>query len=426
MTELRIAYLVSRFPALSETFVLRELVEIDGRPGVGCELLSLFPEADAPVHPAARPWTRRRRRASPAGAARALGFWMVRRPFRLTTVFAAVVRDYWSRPVLLARALVGAALALEHARALRLRPADHVHAHFATYPALAAWVCRRLAGVPYSFTAHAHDIYVHRLGLARRIRDAAFCVAISEHNAGILRDAGARAGTAIHVVHCGVHAHEYVMRARAPRPGAVMRVACVATMREYKGHRVLLRAVARLVREGRDVELDLVGDGPLRRELEQSCARMGIAGRVRFLGQLVEADVAAVVDRADAFVVASVVQRDGQYDGIPVAVMEAMATGVPVVASDISGIPEIVRHGETGLLATPGDDVALAGALRAVQDDPEAAIGRARAARALVEERFTVEGEASTLLALIRARVEADHATRPASIERARGPSSRA
>lgn len=403
MAELRVGYVVSRFPVLSETFVLRELAEIDRRSGVRCELFALFPEGAGPVHPAAREWVPRRRRASPRGAASALAFWLLRRPLRLGGVLSKVVADYLRSPALLGRALVSVALALEHARTLRAEPVDHLHAHFATYPALAAWVCSQLVGIPYSFTAHAHDIFVHRLGLPRRVRDAAFCVAISEHNERILRAAAAPETVAVHVIHCGVHVADYVLRPRAPEPGRAMRLVCVAAMKAYKGHRVLLEAVARVRAEDEAVELDLVGDGPLRAELARRCVELGIAEQVHFLGSLTEAEVAEVVDRADAFVLASVVQEDGDTDGIPVALMEAMAAGLPVIASDLSGLPELVRDRATGLLVAPGDAGALADALRRLRADPDAALARARAGRALVEDRFTVEGEASRLLDAIRA-----------------------
>lgn len=413
--DLRIGYVVSRFPALSETFVLRELTEIDSRPGVRCELLSLFPERDEPVHPAARPWIARRRRASPWGAARGLAFWAARRPLQLGAIVAAVLWDYRTRPLLLGRALVALVCALEHARALRSKPVDHLHAHFATYPALAAWACSALTGIPYSFTAHAHDIYVHRLGLRRRIGDAAFCVAISERNACILREAAAAQSSSIHVVHCGVQLSRYADRPRAPRADAPLRIACVAALKPYKGHRVLLEAAARLVGEGDAVEVELAGDGPLRAELVARCARLGLAGHVRFHGRLTEPEVAALLDRVDVFVLASRVERDGDTEGIPVALMEAMAAGVPVVASDVSGVAELVRDGETGLLTPPEDTGALAAALHRVRADRGSAVERARAGRALVAERFSVEREASRLLSLIRAAGPTDRLAREAS-----------
>jgi glycosyltransferase involved in cell wall biosynthesis/GT2 family glycosyltransferase len=419
-SELRIGYVVSRFPALSETFVLRELAEVDARKGVRCELFSLFPDGGGPVHPSARAWVPRRSCATPLGSARSAAYWAARRPLRLAGVIALVAHDYRRHPRLLGRALVTVACALEHARRLRVAPVDHLHAHFATYPALAAWICSRLVGVPYSFTAHAHDLFIHRIGLRRRIEDAAFCVGISEHNARILRALAPGRSADVHVVHCGVHPTSLPVRLRAPQPGAPMRVACVAALRPYKGHHVLVDAIARLACAGEAVELDLVGDGPLRGELERQCARPGVATRVHFLGGLTEPEVAEVLDRADAFAQASVVQPDGDTDGIPVALMEAMAAGVPVVASRVSGVPELVRDGETGLLVPPGDAAALADALRSLRAEPGAAIERARAARALVEEQFAVEGQSSRLLALIRASSSSPRppAAAPALVER--------
>ena len=236
-----------------------------------------------------------------------------------------------------------------------------MHAHYATYPALAAWLCRRLTGTPYSFTAHAHDLYVDQSMLARKLADAAFAVTISEHNRRFLEAYG-------DAVADPRDPRRHRHRRRCPfRPRGVpaegpVRALCVASLQEYKGHAVLLEALAGTELER--VELDLVGDGPLRAELERPGRRAGArrpgaiprehAARTR---------CAELFDRADLFVLPSVVARDGQMEGVPVVLMEALAAGVPVVATRMSGIPELVHDGETGLLAAPGDPSELREAL---------------------------------------------------------------
>ena len=196
----RIAYFVSRFPVTTETFIVREMADIVKRPGMRVDLYSLFPPPRGAVHRAALPWMRRVRSASPARMLAGLAWCTLRHPLRMLMATLLVCLDYRRRPRLLARALIGLAAAAAHVRAVSRRGTDHVHSHFATYPALAAWLCHRLLGLPYSFTAHAHDLYVHQLGLRRRIHEAEFVIAISDYNRRLVEALG-DAGTPVHVVH---------------------------------------------------------------------------------------------------------------------------------------------------------------------------------------------------------------------------------
>ena len=392
-----VAYLVSRFPHVSETFIVREVNGVVDA-GVDVELRSLYPPVDATVHPEAERWMDRLRRPSPRAGVLATAWWLRRRPMRLLSSLALVVAGYARRPALLVRALATVPLAAAHAREIdgedRVR---HVHAHYATYPALAAWIVRRLTGVPYSFTSHAHDLYVDQSMLARKVADAAFTVTISDFNRRFLGPYGGAA----EVVHCGVDPDAMAFAPRTPPAEGPVRALCVASLQEYKGHAVLLDALAR---DGLGrVEVDLVGGGELREALEARAAALGLSDRVRFHGPLSAPRVAELLSAADLFVLPSIVAADGQMEGIPVALMEALAHGLPVVTTRLSGIPELVRDGETGLLAEPGDPDALAGALRAVLADPGAARARAERGRALVEEQFDLRASARRMAELLRA-----------------------
>jgi glycosyltransferase involved in cell wall biosynthesis len=389
----KVAYLVSRFPAVSETFVLRELDAVDGLPELEVELLSLFPSRDTVVHPAAERWLSRLSRPSRREVARDVAWWLARRPLRLAAAVAVTVAATARRPGVMARSLVALAVACSHARTVRSARVEHVHAHFATYPALAAWLCGRLTGVPYSFTAHAHDIFVHQLMLERKLADAAFAVAISEYNREFLAGLNP-GGTPIHVVHCGIDPAMFAFRPRSPEGGGgPVAAICIAGLRESKGHETLLRALAG---DGLErIEIDLVGDGPLRGELEALAGRIGLGARLTFLGSRTEAEVRELLDAADLFVLPSVIAADGDMEGIPVALMEALASGAITIASRMSGIPELVRDGETGILAEPGDTESLRSALvRALGG--EAGVDPA-AARRLVEREFDVQASAERL-----------------------------
>jgi len=390
----RIAYLVSRFPVTTETFILRELDEIAARPGVDARLYYLFPAPPGARHEAALRWLPRVRRSSPVRALRGLAWCLTRHPLRTTRALGAVVADYIKHPKLLGRALVAFAAAAAHVPEIS-GSADHVHAHFATYPALGAWLCNRVAGIPYSFTVHAHDVYVHQLGLRRRIDEAEFVVAISEYNRRLIYDIGT-GSTPVHVIRCGVELAHYDFVPAAPPPAGPVRALCVASLEQKKGHRYLFEAIS--AGPGMDrIHLDLVGSGKLREHLEMEAERLGVADRVRFHGSLPERKVAEMLHSADIFVLPSVLDETGDMEGIPVALMEAMAAGVPVVSSRLSGIPELVRDRQTGLLADPGDVAGLRAALQQTIEDPGACMDRVRAARRLVTRDFELHANAGRL-----------------------------
>jgi len=394
----RLAYFASRFPTTTETFVVRELNAVAADPRIEADLYALFPTPRGVVQESARQWTDKVHRARPLPCMAALARWARRRPLRLASTATLVVKDHFRKPRVLIRALTTFAVAAVHAETLEASGTMHVHAHFASYPALAAWVCERLTGVPYSFTAHAHDLYTAPLGVRRRAADAKFVVSISEFNRRLLGKL-APDSAPVHVVHCGVDTDLYRPAAHAPPRIGTVRALCVASLREKKGHRVLFEALAKEPALDR-IEVDLAGDGPLRAELQQLAERLGLASRIRFHGDLTEKVVAEMLRSADIFVLPSVVERNGDTEGIPVALMEAMAAGLPVVTSRLSGVPELVRQGETGLLADPGDVSGLADRLTELLSEPDAAVARAAAGRALVECEFSLTSSAARLTTL--------------------------
>jgi glycosyltransferase involved in cell wall biosynthesis len=396
----RIAYLVSWFPAITETFILDEVRDLRAR-GVEVEVLPLFGPRGGDVHAGWRELARctHYHRTLSWELAAAQLHWLRRRPGALLRVWGeALLRSAPSRKLLVRAPLVllKAALVARRIEAMGVR---HVHAHWATHPTLAAWAVRALTGTGYSFTAHAHDLYVDRAMLREKAEAARFVVTISEFNRALLeRECGAAVGEKVHVIRCGVDVDALAPAPR--RPPALPTFACVASLREYKGHAVLLDAVRLLRARLPALRVVVVGDGELRRSLEARIARDGLREVVELRGALPHQEIPVVLGGATALVLPSVTSRDGQMEGIPVALMEAMAAGVPVVATRLSGIPELVRDGESGLLVPERDPAALAAAMERLAADPALAARLAEGGRRAVREGFHRAGNVARLARL--------------------------
>jgi glycosyltransferase involved in cell wall biosynthesis len=281
------------------------------------------------------------------------------------------------------------------------RGVTHLHAHFANTATTVARLASRKSGIGYSFTAHAMDIFspvARPDDLAAKIRDASFVVTVSDYNLAFLRRIAPDAPR-LSRLYNGLDLERFPF---APRPfaGAPARVLGVGRLVEKKGFRHLIDAVAVLREHGEDVTLDIVGSGALEADLGQRIAASGHADVMRLLGARPQHDVAALLQKADVFVAPSVVASDGDADGLPTVLLEAMATGVPTVATAVTGIPEIVRTGETGMLVPPADPPALADAIAATISTGFPRSSVVASARNLVEREFDARRQALSLVAM--------------------------
>lgn len=396
----RIGYVVSRFPKTTETFILREMQAVEGC-GREVDVFAINRERREIVQPGAARYLDRLAAISSIGTASAArAQWRLLRssPSRWIRMWWTALAGNVRSPKFLSRALVVAWGTPSLAAAAADRRVDHLHAHWGTHAALLAHLMAGVTGLPYSITLHAHDLHVDQTMLATKLRKAGRIVTISEHNAQIIRQRYPDVADRTHIVHCGVDLTTTPRRDDTRDPSQPPRIACVAGLRPFKGHRYLLDAIARLGERGRIVECDLVGDGPLRVELERS-APDGVV----FHGALPVDRALEIVADADLFVMPSVELADGRRDGIPVALMEAMAIGVPVVATSVSGIPELVVDDRTGVLVEPEDAEGLADAIGALLDDPGRRARLVGAARALVEAEFDVARSGAMMVGLFDA-----------------------
>jgi len=414
----RIAYVVSRFPKLSETFILREMDALE-RLGWRIDVYPFIHHQEAVHHPEVARWLRRLDAPDTLLAvARAHLAWLGEAPWRLLSLYGLVIRELWRGPGELARGLAAVARATLWARRARADGVAHVHAHFALHPAVAALAVARLAGVTFSFTGHAHDIYRDQAMLGTKVRRAAFVVVISR----LLRDRYVAPLVApadlarVHVVRCGVDTSVYRPRGAAvpdddaqqspEGPGhGPLTVLSVARLVPFKGLAFLVDACALLVARGYDVRCDIIGDGPLRETLRERVAAAGLHGRVRLLGARTQAEVREALAAAAVFVLPSIDAGHGDMEGAPVSLMEAMAMGVPVVATRTGAVSELVEDGVSGLLLAPGDAAALARAVARLATEPALALRLGAGGAAHVRSDFDLRRNALHLHDLLRAAV---------------------
>jgi glycosyltransferase involved in cell wall biosynthesis len=246
---------------------------------------------------------------------------------------------------------------------LRSENCDRVHAHFVDRAATVALCISRLLGVPYSLTAHANDIYTQQALVGEKIAESAFSITVSEFNkVYLLKRYPHLNPDDIVVLHPWVDL-AYFQPPDVRSDSARLRIISVGRLVEKKGHHHLIEACHLLRQSGVDFECHILGSGPLRSELANMIARYGLSDRVQIIGGRARADVLARMRQSDLFVLACVIARDGDRDGIPVALAEAMAMELPVISTDIGGIGELVRPG-VGFLVSPNNPPALAEAIR--------------------------------------------------------------
>lgn len=407
---LKVAYVVSRFPKLTETFVLYEVLAME-RENVDVEVYPLFRHRSALMHPEAADALERTHYEPLLSLriARAHAHFLRRRPGAYLAALWCLLRATFGSPRYLAGALAIFPKAVLLARRMQERGVRHVHAHFASHPAAAAFVIRRLVGIPFSFTAHGSDLHRDRHMLREKVAEAAFVVCISRYNREVvLAECGFEFADRSVVIHCGVDT-ELFQPARCDAAAGVrpLSLVCTGTLHEVKGQTHLIEACRRLRARGVAFELELIGGGPDRARLEQQVAAARLERWIRFAGEQTRKEVASRLRQADVYVAPSVPSRDGRREGIPVALMEAAASGKPVVASALSGIPEAIQDGVEGYLVPPGDPAALADAIERLAGDSALRERLGRAARERMAREFDLRSNARLLAQRFRSEVEA-------------------
>jgi glycosyltransferase involved in cell wall biosynthesis len=407
-----VAYLVRSWPRLTQTFVLDEVLALE-RLGLRLQIFALTRPDDALVQPECRAVRapvsyldgRRGRRAVVDHLLAALAA-----PARyLGTAWYVATRTEVDRGYRVSSRAGCFTMAVRLAGRVRAdrrqgRAPARLHAHFAHDPALVAQLTHRLTGVPWSFTAHARDLWQVPGGtVAERIASASVTVACCQAGAERLRElAGPELRQRVRLVHHGVDVRRFRPAPRdTPRRPGPSRIVSVGRLVDKKGYADLLAACRLLKDRQQGFRLDVYGDGPLRGRLEAEIARLDLGAEVALLGARPRGDLLPALQAADVFALTPVVTADGDRDGIPNVLLEAMACGLPAVTTRVGGIGEVVTHGRSGLLAPPHDVGAIAGHLLSLLVDREARRRLGEVARRTVVERFDARDASAELADLL-------------------------
>jgi glycosyltransferase involved in cell wall biosynthesis len=393
---MRIIYVTQALPFTKlEAFIIPEIASL-ARSGIEVRIIPRSPM-----------------RAITHGDAQPLESMSVARPLLSTEIVISACGEFLRSPVRAVRALrfllasrsLGIFLknlavypkALWLAGIARAWKAKHIHAHWAATVSTMALIASEVSGVPWSFTAHRFDIIENNL-LDLKIKKAAFGRFISRNGLEMARSLNIDGlDQKAQVIHMGVdlpHPTGGLSRLAAPRV-----VLCAASLLPVKGHRYLVESIAILRRRGLEISLWIAGEGELLLKLQQQVQSLGISKQVQFLGQLSHAELLGLYreNRVGIVALPSIDLGNGEHEGIPVSLIEAMSHEIPVVSTATGGIPELLR-GEAGLLVPAADPDALADAIQRLTLDSELRESLARRGRARAEEEFAVENVVANLI----------------------------
>ena len=377
----RIAYVVKRYPRFSETFIVNEILAHEAA-GHSVEIISLYPPNDSHFQDA-------------ISRVRAAVTYLSAEGLKAAELWNALERAAETCPEVWAQlaAARGAEVrevyqAVRLARIIRERGISLLHAHFASTATEVARLAARFAGIPFTFTAHAKDIFhesANATDLRRKLSEAAAVITVSEFNVAHLQREFGAAAQNVRRLYNGLHLDRFTctsLEQRAPK------IISVGRLIEKKGFEVLINACALLAKRGVDFTCDIVGTGEREAALRQQINTLGLNHRVQLIGPRPQTEVIEQVRSAAVFAAPCVVGADGNADGLPTVLLEAMALGTPCVSTDVTGIPEVSHHEDTGLQVAQHDATGLAAALERLLTDKALRVRLATRARALIEREF--------------------------------------
>lgn len=408
-TEPRLGIIISMFPELHETFILRELVALERR-GIAFDIYSLqFPRDPITIDDAIR-LSSERTQYCPLFCVRTVSAFVktvVMHPLKLIGAAARVIYHGRDRPMDIAKNLAILPLTLHFGILGQQRGVTHWHGHWANIPTTACWYLQQIQGDTWSAAIHGEDIFSANRFLRYKLDAARFSVVCSSFFCNHLQTRlGLNEPEHVHLNYHGLDPRvmDYVAHGQSRQRSAdhVLSIVSIGRLVPTKGHDVLIRACAQLVRDGYPLHLQLIGSGPSREDLVQLLEQEGLQQHVTFLGALAFGEVLERLCSADLFCLAPRMLPGHPPDGIPNVIAEAMALRVPVVTTRVSAIPELVIDGVTGSLVEEDDVAGFARAIKNLADNPDERQKLGDAAVIRVAELFNQDKNIDELIELFQ------------------------
>ncbi|HUF09820.1 MAG TPA: glycosyltransferase family 4 protein [Rhodothermales bacterium] len=388
---MKVAYVVKRYPRYSETFIVNEILAHEAA-GLEVEIYSLRQSTDTHFQ-------------DNISKVRAAVTYLLA-PGKVATFLeslraaADVIPAFWTRfDRLRPPETQELHQAVDLARHVVTRGITHLHAHFATSAASVARMASILSGRPYSFTAHAKDIYhesVDRDDLAQKMRDAASVVTVSDFNVQFLKSEFSQETGRLKRIYNGLSLDRFPYEAPEERQPLIIGVGRLV---EKKGFDVLIRAARVIADAGRSFECRIIGSGEDQAALEELIEVLDVGHLVKLLGPRPQGEVIRNLHEASVFAAPCVLGSDGNRDGLPTVLLESMALGTPCVSTDVTGIPEVLIDGKTGLQVPQHDPITLADAIVRLLDDGSLRRRLSEGARRLIEREFDIVRNTAVLRA---------------------------
>jgi len=399
-SSLRVAYVLKVYPRTSQTFVLTEILAHE-RAGLDMEIFSLRRTDDTRFHAALA------RVQSPV-------FQIARASTKASLVLNELREHGRHLPKLwdvVENSNASSEDLLQAARLSRVvvdRDINHLHAHFGTVATVVARLVMKITGVSYSFTAHAKDIFheiVDEDVLRNKLNDAAGVITVSQFNVVFLKEKYADAASRVKLIYNGLDLDEFQFEPDQNRPPLILGVGRLV---EKKGFSYLLEACAILRSKGVRFRCEIVGGGVLESALQEQFRKLDLGDCVKLCGAMSQTDVKKKIRQSRLLAAPCVHAEDQDRDGLPTILLEAMALGTPCISTPVTGIPEVLRNEETGLMVPERDATALADACERLLADPDLCGTLAQNGRQLIEDNFDIDKNTAKIRAFFSAMTAVD------------------
>lgn len=403
---LKIVYILLYFPHLTETFIANEIQAVQSL-GNQVKIVSLLQPKKTPVQPLSKKLLKNTIYASsllnPTLWKAQFYFVLLNFKIYFSLLFTLLLQPSNRSIILFTKRIVIFLKSVTIAYLFKDTEIDLFHSHFAWLSSIGAWICSRLLNRPFTVTLHAFDIYSKTDLLDLIATQASHLVSISYYNSNYITGLGKCSPESISVIHCGLDLSKFNFNLKHlstdlnKKPLGILSVGSLTTK---KGHIDLIEACRLLREKGIKYKCEIIGDGKDKSDLNNQIISNGLEKQIHLKGPLTSPEVRNAYAQNDIFVLASVIAPSGDRDGIPVVMMEAAAMGLPIISTNISGIPELIHHKETGLLVQPNNPEALAEAISELLSNDVLRKRLCKNARKLIEKEFNQRINAKRLIKL--------------------------